>query len=248
MAGRTTGLARMPASLQKFIRSRIEEVPEVKYRVASNQFREHTRSDDGNLPPPVTLGDAIGDLPPLEAGQGQWVGHAGPTPASPSRLELPDSPIRHPQGLLTSHVSRYNNDTDLERYAELEPGENYLDLLKRRSDLQNYSTGSFHDKYYRLRADQPSKTIVAHLRKDGNSYVHPTQVRSLSVREAARLQSFPDSYIFTGSRGDQFQQIGNAVPPRLGKAIAGQLLRILGLLDEVGYDSKDVRRRGDSQA
>lgn len=242
------GLARMPASLQKYIRSRIEEVPEVKYRVASNQFREHTRSDDGNLPPPVTLGDAIGDLPPLEAGQGQWVGHAGPTPASPSRLELPDSPIRHPQGLLTSHVSRYNNDTDLERYAELEPGENYLDLLKRRSDLQNYSTGSFHDKYYRLRADQPSKTIVAHLRKDGNSYVHPTQVRSLSVREAARLQSFPDSYIFTGSRGDQFQQIGNAVPPRLGKAIAGQLLRILGLLDEVGYDSKDVRRRGDSQA
>lgn len=232
------GLARMPASLQKFIRSRIEEVPEVKYRVASNQFREHTRSDDSNLPPPITLGDAIGDLPPIAAGQGVWVGHTGAAQATPSRLELPDSPIRHPQGLLTSHVSRYNNDADLERYAELEPGENYLDLLRRRSDLRNYSTGSFHDKYYRLRADQPSKTIVAHLRKDGNSYVHPTQVRSLSVREAARLQSFPDAYIFTGSRGDQFQQIGNAVPPRLGKAIAGQLLRVLELLDSVGYDSK----------
>lgn len=219
----------MPGSLQTSIRSLIEAVPKVKYRVASNQFREHTRSDDETLPPPITLMEAISDLPPLEAGQGAWVRHAGAAPDRRSRMEL-ESPIRHPQGLLTSHVSRYNNDTDLERYAELQPGENYLDLLKRRSDLENYGTGSFHDKYYRLRGDQPSKTIVAHLRKDGNSYVHPTQTRSLSVREAARLQSFPDSYIFTGSRGDQFQQIGNAVPPRLGKAIGIHLQKILGLL------------------
>ncbi len=237
------GLARMPAHLQRYIRSLIEEPPPVTHRVASNQFREHSRSDKADLLPPVTLREAIGDLPPVEAGQGQWVGHAGDMTAGQSYMETPGTAFRHPQGLLTSHVARYNNDTDLERYAELQPGENYLDLVKRRSDLRNYSTGSFHDKYFRLHPDQPSKTIVAHLRKDGNSFIHPTQTRSLTVREAARLQSFPDSYIFTGSRGDQYQQIGNAVPPRLGKAIAKQLLRILNLLQAAGYDSRAARER-----
>ncbi|MFD2608962.1 DNA (cytosine-5-)-methyltransferase [Deinococcus taklimakanensis] len=241
------GLTRMPAGVQRLIRPLIERAPDVLYRVASNQFREHSRSDNADLPPPITLGEAIGDLPPVGAGDGRWVGRLDPAAPAAPRLEA-DSPVRHPQGLLTSHVSRYNNDTDLERYAELQPGENYLSLLQRRSDLQNYSTSSFHDKYFRLRDDQPSKTIVAHLRKDGNSFIHPTQVRSLTVREAARLQSFPDTYIFTGSRGEQFQQIGNAVPPRLGLAIAGRLQTLLSLLNTAGYDSRSEERRGASQA
>ena len=242
------GLSRLPATLRTLIRGHLSQVPTVQFRHTSNQYREHSRSWDETLPPALTLGEAIGDLPPLEAGQGQWVGRLGPAPAGPSRFETPDSPIRHPQGLLTSHVSRYNNPTDLERYAELQPGENYLALLERRGDLKNYSTGSFHDKYYRLQADRPSKTIVAHLRKDGNSYVHPWQTRSLTVREAARLQSFPDTYIFTGSRGEQFQQIGNAVPPRLGMAIAGQLQEILCLLNDTRNDDLVARTQMDTQA
>ena len=224
------GISGLPASFQERIGLLMRDVPPVQYRAASNQYREHSRSSDTTLPPAVTLAEAIGDLPPVRAGEGLWVQRSGAAAEGPSRFDLPDSPIRHPQGLLTSHVSRFQNETDLERYAELQPGENYLDLLERRSDLRNYSTGSFHDKYYRLEPDAPSKTIVAHLRKDGNSYIHPWQVRSLTVREAARLQSFPDSYIFTGSRGDQFQQIGNAVPPRLGRAIGNHLQEMLGVL------------------
>lgn len=242
------GASRLPAGLRNLISQQLREVPAVQYRVASNQYREHSRSSDRTLPAPVTLAEAIGDLPPVKAGEGMWVQRMEQPPVGPSRFDLPDAPIRHPQGLLTSHVSRYQNDTDLERYAELQPGENYLDLLSRRSELRNYSTGSFHDKYYRLEPYAPSKTIVAHLRKDGNSYVHPSQVRSLTVREAGRLQSFADTYIFTGSRGDQFQQIGNAVPPRLGRAIGLHLQKILALLEQVPSQALDPLPSGGAEA
>ena len=72
-----------------------------------------------------------------------------------------------------------------------------------------------------------SKTIIAHLETDGNSYVHPTQTRSITPREAARIQSFPDWYFFTGSLRNQFKQIGNAVPPLLAAAIAKEFKSIL---------------------
>lgn len=90
-----------------------------------------------------------------------------------------------------------------------------------------YRRDVFDDKYARLRANQPSKTIVAHLAKDGNGYIHPTQTRDISIREGARLQSFPDDFAFCGSPSDQWVQIGNAVPPVLGEAIGKSLLQVL---------------------
>jgi DNA (cytosine-5)-methyltransferase 1 len=68
----------------------------------------------------------------------------------------------------------------------------------------------------------PSRTIIAHLKKDGNQFIHPDfqQARTISVREAARLQSFPDDFVFAGAKGEQFKQIGNAVPCLLAEAIA----------------------------
>ena len=83
----------------------------------------------------------------------------------------------------------------------LRPGEDSIHALERhgRGDLMRYRRDVFDDKYARLRGDRPCKTIVAHLAKDGNGYIHPTQVRSISLREAARVQSFHDGYIFCGS-------------------------------------------------
>jgi DNA (cytosine-5)-methyltransferase 1 len=83
-----------------------------------------------------------------------------------------------------------------------------------------YSTRNFHTKFFKMRRNTPSPTIVAHLRRDANSFIHPVFNRGITPREAARLQSFPDSYRFLGSFGIQFEQIGNAVPPMLAEIIA----------------------------
>lgn len=84
----------------------------------------------------------------------------------------------------------------------------------------------------------PARTIIAHLYKDGNQFIHPDheQARSITIREAARLQSFPDDFVFEGSRTEQFKQIGNAVPPMLAESIA-KAIKLK--LDELERDSGD---------
>lgn len=109
----------------------------------------------------------------------------------------------------------------------MKPGSKWSDLSD--SDRKKIGLGndSFDDKWKRLHPDRPSWTITSHLSKDGYMYIHPTQNRTISVREAARLQSFPDSFIFHGSRSAQFRQIGNAVPPLLAMALAKHVKKIL---------------------
>lgn len=179
--------------------------------------------DHPALAPAMKLSEAIGDLPRLGTDDGHWVTKREGATADDSKY-LDRYPVLDAHGFLFSHVSRYQNEADLKRFRAMRPGETYMDLLEKRPELENYRTDVFDDKYFRLRSDQPCRTIVAHLRKDGNSFIHPGQARSLSVREAARVQSFSDSFIFTGSRGDQFEQIGNAVPPLLAEAMGRELL------------------------
>ncbi len=94
--------------------------------------------------------------------------------------------------------------------------------------LQSLDSGGFANKYRRLEWNEPSHTLVAHMARDCSDFIHPEVDRFISVREAARLQSFPDSYYFHGSQFQQFRQIGNAVPPKLAQAIAGEVARFLG--------------------
>ena len=110
--------------------------------------------------------------------------------------------------ILYQHTVRYHNSSDLELYSLLRPGEDSIHALEEhnRPDLMRYRRDVFDDKYARLRGDRPCKTIVAHLAKDGNGYIHPTQVRSLSFREAARVQSFHDGFVFCGSPSEQWIQ------------------------------------------
>ena len=88
-----------------------------------------------------------------------------------------------------------------------------------------YRNDAFHDKWRKLIANEPSWTLTAHLSKDTYSHIHydSRQARTISVREAARLQSFPDGVEFAGNFGEQYRQIGNAVPPLLARAIASEL-------------------------
>jgi len=114
-------------------------------------------------------------------------------------------------------------------FSILRPGEDSIHAIERhgRPDLMRYRTDAFDDKYARLRGDLPSRTIVSHLSKDGNGFIHPDQVRSISVREAARLQSFRDDFVFCGTASDQYHQVGNAVPPLLARELGKCLLDVI---------------------
>jgi DNA (cytosine-5)-methyltransferase 1 len=195
---------------------------------------QDTRRPDSDLDalPPVTLNEAIFDLPARGAGEGVSVdGRELPSTAGDARFRryLTKFGILRASRLLYQHTVRYHNPRDLELYALLRPGEDSIHFLEqhKRSDLMRYRRDVFDDKYARLRGDRPCKTIVAHLAKDGNGYIHPTQVRSISLREAARVQSFHDGYLFCGSPSEQWIQLGNAVPPVLAEAIARSFRRTL---------------------
>jgi len=122
--------------------------------------------------------------------------------------------------VIFNHKARYNNGRDVEIFRRLPQGgkSDHPSI----QDIMPYKNRShiFKDKYYRLVADQPCKTITAHMRLDCNMYIHPCQARGLTPREAARVQSFPDDCFFQGPFTSWFEQIGNAVPPILAFGIA----------------------------
>jgi DNA (cytosine-5)-methyltransferase 1 len=194
------------------------------------EYQNTKKNDfDTDALPPVTLEEAIFDLPVRSAGSGAAIELWERTAADDKRHRryLKKFNLLSNSKLIFNHTVRYHNERDLELYALLKQGEDSVDAVERynRTDLMRYRCDVFDDKYSRLRANQPSRTIVAHLAKDGNGYIHPTQTRSISIREAARIQSFRDDYIFCGSPSDQWVQIGNAVPPVLAEVIAKSILR-----------------------
>lgn len=169
----------------------------------------------------VTIADAIGDLPRVEAGATALeLTYGSPTTAFQRRARRGIG--RKNKGVVFDHVTRPVRRDDAEAFQLMPPGGTYADLPKR---LQRYRADIFADKYKRLSFDDVSRTITAHIAKDGYWYIHPEQTRTLSVREAARLQTFPDWVRFAGHRTVQLRQIGNAVPPALARAV-GRRLRV----------------------
>ena len=129
--------------------------------------------------------------------------------------------------ILFNHKARYVNDVNYDIYRLLNQGDDASD--EKIKGLMPYENRlhCFKDKYYKLIADKPSRTITAHLRMDCHSHIHPFQIRAITPREAARCQSFPDDYLFLGAYLKTYMQIGNAVPCLMAKGIANVIKKYL---------------------
>ncbi len=139
------------------------------------------------------------------------------------------------EGVIRNHLPRWHSKRDIEIFRRLEQDiesgqKQYVsaEALKKLYEEETGHTSNVH-KYYVLRWDEPSNLIPAHLYKDGLRHIHPSsaQARSITVREAARLQTFPDDYEFIGSQMDQYKMIGNAVPPAMSKILAEAVYELL---------------------
>ncbi len=166
-------------------------------------------------PAVTTLRDSIGDLPKLGRTTGaREMAFVPPAEQSAFGRRMREGAI---SGVLHDHMTRAVRDDDLEVFMMMDSKTLYSDIPE---ELRRYSADSFDDKYKRLDWDGVSRSITAHIAKDGYWYIHPGEHRTLTVREAARIQTFPDAFRFSGARSDAFRQIGNAVPPSLGEAAA----------------------------
>lgn len=179
--------------------------------------------------PDHVLGDAIFALRPLQASRVKNATETGSESSGyriekNSSVELNDYIEYINQGrrcpVTLNHKARYNNDRDIEIFGRMSQGDRsdnpkIADIMPyaRRNDI-------FKDKYFKLEENKVCKTITAHMKFDCNMYIHPTQARGLTPREAARVQSYPDDYYFRGAYTKTYMQIGNSVPPLLGRAIA----------------------------
>lgn len=172
----------------------------------------------------ITVREAIGDLPECN-------------PFYDDEHHKKRKSHSEPESSVTWHRPRYHNLRDMDTFRtlalDIESGRREYDS-KKISELYEEKVGSkspIH-RYHVLEPDLPSTTIIAHLYKDGNRFIHydSKQSRSITVREAARLQSFDDDFDFVGSQGNAYQMIGNAVPPQLAKRVA---LALSILLDEI---------------
>ncbi len=185
------------------------------------------------LAPLVTLGEAIGDLPELLAGSGEQIqlydlgARARHIKRYGDRFLF--NVIHADQSTsVTWHCARPHLDRDLRDFAKIRQGETSKTTLARGVEMEfPYNREIFQDRYKRQSSDSLCSTILAHLRNDGLHFIHPTQNRSFTPREAARVQTFPDTFIFAGQRSHIFTQIGNAVPPLVGQAIGKSLVRYL---------------------
>ena len=126
-----------------------------------------------------------------------------------------------------NHKARYANDINREIYGKLEQGDDGTNEKIKEIMPYAHRNHLFKDKYYKLIANKPCRTITAHLKMDCHSHIHPTQIRSITPREAARIQSFPDDYLFLGAYLKTYMQIGNAVPPMMARGIAKVIKKYL---------------------
>jgi DNA (cytosine-5)-methyltransferase 1 len=177
------------------------------------------------------LKDLFSDLPKIKSGQGEW---NVTKYAKETNDYLESTGIRNGNKFTTQHLARYNNENDLEIYkiavkkwVNENKRLNYSELPSRL--IKHSNTKTFTNRFQVVNHKGVSHTVVAHIAMDGHYYIHPDieQNRSITVREAARIQSFPDDYFFEPSRTAAFKQIGNALPVLMAEGIANKIKDML---------------------
>jgi DNA (cytosine-5)-methyltransferase 1 len=173
----------------------------------------------------VTLWNAIGDMPEVEGGwrpeggAAGWAEYSGPRTAFQRWVRR--GVHADDAHKLFDHITRPVREDDRAAFETMTHKTKYTDLAP---EFQRYRKDIFDDKYKKLDENYLSRTITAHIAKDGYWYIHPRQPRTLTVREAARIQTFPDDFRFAGPPSVAFKQIGNAVPPLVGE-VMGRAVR-----------------------
>ncbi|MGO9103336.1 MAG: DNA cytosine methyltransferase [Mycobacterium sp.] len=189
----------------------------------------------------VTLWNAIGDMPVVEGGwrpdggASGWADYAGPRTEYQRwvRRRVPSEEAHK----LYDHITRPVRDDDRAAFESMTHKTKYTDLAP---EFQRYSKDIFDDKYKKLDENDLSRTITAHIAKDGYWYIHPRQPRTLTVREAARIQTFPDDFRFAGPPSVAFKQIGNAVPPLIAQAIGEAVRSSLAAATRAGLSTRQT--------
>ncbi|MGQ0468046.1 MAG: DNA (cytosine-5-)-methyltransferase [Sporichthyaceae bacterium] len=210
-------------------------VPQFRQRLVLVALRDGIRFD---WPPPdetpVYVRSAIGDLPEVaggwrpDGGAAGWAHYPEPDSPTPFQTEMRSGVVAADRHKLFDHITRPVREDDARAFEYMTSSTRYSDLP---DEFKRYREDIFDDKYKRLSWDDYSRTITAHIAKDGYWYIHPQQNRTLTVREAARIQTFPDHFRFAGPPSAAFRQIGNAVPPRLGERIGGAILKSLAVAE-----------------
>ena len=193
----------------------------------------------------VTVENAIGDLPAVvggarpEGGADGWWDYGRPRSKFQQRAR---AAVTKPNRLrIYDHITRPVREDDREVFLQMDSKTRYTDIP---AELRRYRADIFTDKYKRLDANDLSRTITAHISKDGYWYIHPTEPRTLTVREAARIQTFRDDVRFAGPPSSAFRQIGNAVPPIMAEHLGLAILESLesGEKSEKTFSTTDVSK------
>ena len=172
--------------------------------------------------PVRTVREAIEDLPIIYDGC-----RLGNLPYSRPPQSDYQCQVRSTSGLVSNNICRVSNERAKKIFSYMRPGDKYMDLPSEIRKILPFREDIFFDRLKRLNPGEPSWTVLAHIGMDGYMYIHPWEDRTLSVREAARIQSFADNFEFVGNMREQYVQVGNAVPPLLAKAIGSSALSAL---------------------
>lgn len=223
-------------------------VPQMRWRMFFIAWREDLGVQGGGFPQPthgrhsigdlvpnrtippedcagfLTVADAISDLPPIESGEycGQYDGQ----PRTPYQRVMREGMGRE----LHNHYAPRLSERNLQRIRHLKPGEDWRALPRHLlpTGMQRALRKDHTRRFRRMSWSGVARAIITRFRdpKSGE-YIHPEQTRTISIREAARIQSFPDHFEFCGGYSDQYEQVGNAVPPLLSQAVAAEIREVL---------------------